>query len=80
MLMTIGIGIMRFSLVLDLFFNQRIVDLELDSELNKILVLKELVFDNEWFSFLILGERTIVITIKYICKGQGQDSPFALIL
>ena len=63
--MSIGIGIKKYSLVLKLVFNSFILDLDLYTDLNEVVVLKEPVFDNELFTLILYVKITIVLTIKY---------------
>ena len=64
--MSIRLGIMNFIMVLDLVFIQLILYLDLYTDLNRILFLREIVFDNEWFAPISFLKRTIVIIVRYI--------------
>ena len=56
--MSIGIGIKKYSLVLKLVFNSFILDLDLYTDLNEVVVLKEPVFDNELFTLILYVKIT----------------------
>ena len=56
---------MGFYLFLGLVFKKRILDLDLDADLNQILFLKYF-FDNEGVTVILCVKIAIVITIRYI--------------
>ena len=45
-LMSIGLGIMKYSLFFEILFNKNILDFDPDSYLNQIVVIKEPVLTN----------------------------------
>ena len=56
---------MVFSLDLVIIFKKITLDLELDSDLNQKLFLKELVFDNKQGAIILCVRIKIFITIGY---------------